>query len=264
MNNIEFVDKLKGATKYKTLYVMGCFGAPLNSTNKKRYTTNHSYNKNIFRKLMINQASADTFGFDCVCLIKAILWGWCGDVNKTYGGATYSANGVPDIDADEMFSRCTKRSSDFNKIEVGEVVWCKGHIGVYIGDGLAIECTPKWKNGVQITACNRTIKGYNRRDWTGHGRLPYIQYEEIQPSVNPNITTKQKVSDTKMPQITVGSKGKAVKIWQAIVGVTIDGDFGANTKAATIAFQKKAFPNNKKEWDGIVGDKTWKAGLESV
>lgn len=29
----------------KTLYVMGCFGAPLTAANKKRYTTNHSYNK---------------------------------------------------------------------------------------------------------------------------------------------------------------------------------------------------------------------------
>ena len=35
---------------------------------------------------MINAASADTFGFDCVCLIKGLLWGWCGDKSKTYEG----------------------------------------------------------------------------------------------------------------------------------------------------------------------------------
>ena len=35
----EFVQKAKDiATKYKTLYIMGCFGSPMNDTNKKRYT----------------------------------------------------------------------------------------------------------------------------------------------------------------------------------------------------------------------------------
>lgn len=53
-----------------------------------------------------------------------------------------------------------------------------GHIGVYIGDGLAVECQPAWKNGVQITACNCTKAGYNRRNWTKHGKLPYIEYVE--------------------------------------------------------------------------------------
>ena len=46
MTNIELANKLKNIAKnYKTLYVMGCFGAPMTATNKKRYTQNHSYNK---------------------------------------------------------------------------------------------------------------------------------------------------------------------------------------------------------------------------
>lgn len=98
---------------------------------------------------------------------------------------------------------------------------------------------------------------------------PTVKKTETKPSATvakPSTNNTQKVSDTKMPTIKFGSKGKAVKVWQAIVGAEIDGDFGANTKAATIAFQKKAFPGeaNKKEWDGIVGTKTWKAGLESL
>lgn len=75
MTSAEFVKRLKAAaTDCKTLYVMGCFGAPMNSANKKRYTANHSYNKQAARTAMINAAKADTFGFDCVCLIKGILW----------------------------------------------------------------------------------------------------------------------------------------------------------------------------------------------
>ena len=173
----DFVSKAVDiAQNYKTLYVMGCFGSPLNSTNKARYTSNHSYNKQEERKAMINNASSDTFGFDCVCLIKGILWGWNGDLSKTYGGAKYTSNGVPDIGADSMIKVCSDISTDFSNISVGEAVWMSGHIGIYIGNGLAVECTPKWGNCVQITACNQSISDYNRRDWTKHGKLPYIAY----------------------------------------------------------------------------------------
>jgi hypothetical protein len=43
-----------------------------------------------------------------------------------------------------------------------------------------VECTPKWENKVQITACNCTKAGYNRRDWVKHGKLPYVSYEQKQ------------------------------------------------------------------------------------
>ncbi|MBQ7637721.1 MAG: hypothetical protein IJS90_02320 [Clostridia bacterium] len=177
MNNYELAVKLVDiAKKYKTLYVLGCFGAPLTSANKKRYINAYAYNQGNKRRSKINAASADTFGFDCVNLIKGCLWGWKGDKNANYGGATYQSNGVPDIGADAMISKCKDISTDFKKIEVGEAVWLSGHIGIYIGGGLAVECTPKWEDKVQITACNCVKKGYNTRTWTKHGKLPYITY----------------------------------------------------------------------------------------
>lgn len=43
MKATELVSKaIDIAKNYKTLYVMGCFGAPMTAANKKRYTTNHS------------------------------------------------------------------------------------------------------------------------------------------------------------------------------------------------------------------------------
>ena len=67
------VDKAVDIAKnYKTLYVMGCFGAPMTAENKTRYTQNHAYNKQAARTAMIKAATADTFGFDCVNLIKGI------------------------------------------------------------------------------------------------------------------------------------------------------------------------------------------------
>ena len=180
MKASEFVKKLKDvADNHKTLYVMGCFGAPMTAANKKRYCNNHSYNRQASRTKMINNSSPHTFGFDCVCLIKAILWGWKGDYKNTYGGAKYKSNGVPDVSADGMIKLCSDVSTDFSKIEVGEAVWKKGHIGVYIGDGLVVESTPAWKNKVQITALKNIgdKAGYNSRTWTKHGKLPYIEYD---------------------------------------------------------------------------------------
>ena len=187
MTNKELAAKLIDIAKnYKTLYVHGCFGAPMTDKNKKRYTQNTDYNRQPARTAKINAASADTFGFDCVCLIKGVLWGWCGDKTRVYGGASYATNGVPDIGADSMIKVCKDVSTDFSKIEVGEAVWMEGHIGVYVGNGLAVECTPKWEDKVQITACNRSVSGYNRRNWTKHGKLPYITYvADAEPTPEP-------------------------------------------------------------------------------
>lgn len=181
MKDQELIEKLKKiATEYKTLYVMGCFGAPMNEKNKQRYCNNHQYNKAADRQAMIKAASADTFGFDCVCLIKGVLWGWSGDTSKTYGGAVYASNGVQDISADGMIRFCQNVSTDFTKIVPGEALWMSGHIGIYIGGGLAVECTPKWKNCVQITAVANIgeVAGYPSRKWTKHGRLPHVEYTE--------------------------------------------------------------------------------------
>lgn len=192
MKASEFVEKLKDvAENYKTLYVMGCFGAPMTSANKKRYVKNHEYNTNPTRTKLINAASEDTFGFDCVCLIKAVLWGWNGDKSKTYGGAKYKTNGVPDISADSMIKVCSDLSTDFDNIQVGEAVWTTGHIGIYIGDGLVVECTPAWKNKVQITACNSAKPGYSTRKWKKHGKLPYIEYDVVSAKpAKPSVSNK--------------------------------------------------------------------------
>lgn len=183
MNKIQTATQLAAACKnlalnYKTLYVLGCIGAPMTAANKERYYKHMAYNRRWDRKPKIAAASADTFGFDCVCMIKSLLWGWNGNAAKPYGGATYATNGVPDIDADFMIKACSNVTTDFSNIQIGEAVWMKGHIGVYIGDGLAVECTPKWKDGVQITAVHNiaTKAGYNGRRWTKHGKLPYVSY----------------------------------------------------------------------------------------
>lgn len=207
MKASDFVAKLKDiATNYKTLYVMGCFGAPMTTANKKRYIDHHPYNKQPARVKLINAASADTFGFDCVCLIKGVLWGWSGDKSKIYGGAKYATKGVPDVDANAMINLCSEVSTDFSNVEVGEAVWTDGHIGVYIGNGLAVECTPAWKNKVQITACNCSKSGYNTRKWKKHGKLPYIDYTAT--SKVPAKTPKPKLDVATLYNRSIAGKYK--------------------------------------------------------
>ena len=244
MNNIDFANKCKNvALNYSTLYVYSCFGAPLNATNRKRYSNNCDYNKRADRRNKILSSSANDFGFDCVNLIKGILWGWNGDKNKNYGGAVYKSNGVPDTSANGMMNYCTSSSSDFSKIEVGEVVWMDGHIGVYIGDGLAVECTPIWKDGVQITAVGNIGKksGYNTRTWTKHGKLKFIEYKNTTPSSSflpPRGYFKK------------GDTGENIEKIDEWFSSKVKGDlFGDYTEACVKTFQRQ----NGLEQDGCIG-----------
>ena len=171
-------------SNHKTLYVMGCFGAPMTESNKTRYINGYAFNRGADRAEKIRSASADTFGFDCVCFIKALFWGWKGDSNQVYGGAQYKANGVGDISADAMLKVCTDVSEDFSAIVPGELVWQPGHVGIYVGDGLAAEATFEPEEGVQLQCVlPMGVKpGKPATGWIKHGRLPWISYEVAEVS----------------------------------------------------------------------------------
>lgn len=250
------------AKNFKTLYVMGCFGAPMTEKNKKRYTANHEYNTRPARTKMIMEASSDTFGFDCVCLIKGLLWGWDGDLNHVYGGADYGSNGVPDSGTEQIIGLCKEVSTDFSEIAVGELLWMKGHVGIYVGDGLCVECTPSWKNKVQITAVHNIGKktGYNGRKWVKHGKLPYVTYAAFE-GVPSKPALPLPIPVARLPLLKRGSKGESVRALQILLmgyGYDLeiygaDGSFGPVTKRAVMDYQRE----HDLEDDGEVGDLTW-------
>lgn len=262
INSAEFIKQLKDvADNYKTIYANGMFGQPITESiisQKARqlpkwYTAERQKN---LRALI----GKGYFGFDCVCLIKAILWGWNGDSSKTNGGAVYKSNNVPDIGADEMINVCKDVSTDFKGIQPGEAVWVKGHIGIYIGDGKVIECTPKWSNKVQYS--NLANLGYtsgNSRAWTKHGKLPYIKYETPTEATTEPKTAKG--VNLTLDTLERGSKGDQVRALQTLLigygfscgGSGADGDFGGNTEKALIAYQTAKGLYK----DGICGPKSW-------
>lgn len=89
-------------------------------------------------------------------------------------------------------------------------------------------------------------------------KAPEVKQEV--PAKVEEVEEVEEVEDTEMTTIKKGSKGTAVKLWQVIVGTTIDGDFGTKTADKTKAFQKA----HNLTVDGIVGANTWKAGLRSI
>ncbi len=79
---------------------------------------------------------------------------------------------------------------------------------------------------------------------------------ETKPTTQP-ITTE---GEYNMPTIKKGSTGKAVKIWQIILGVTADGVFGVITDANTRKYQKE----HGLAVDGVVGKNTWNYALNNL
>ena len=181
MNNEMFCDTLWDiAEEYNTVYMKGVFGAPVTegliTAKAKQYPKWYTSEKQKFLRTLVGK---NYFGFDCVCLVKGIVWGWEGRSDKVYGGAVYRSNGLEDLTVEGMQSIC-KASKDFTTLQKGEILFMPGHVGVYLGGGLACECTPIWENGVQITGVKNVgaPAGYNSRTWACHGKLPQIEYGE--------------------------------------------------------------------------------------
>lgn len=203
MTSAEFVSKLiKIATECRTLYVSGGWGQIATASNKTKAINQYSYNRGIANK--IRNAASDTYFFDCVCLLKSVLWGFNFQKNHPTGGAVYASNGVPDVGEGTMINMCKNVSTDFSKIKIGSAVWMPGHIGAYIGNGLAVECTPAWNDQVQITAVANigSKQGYNSRRWTRHGELPWVIYSANAPEA-PAVDPLQAYTDEQLAVMVI-------------------------------------------------------------
>lgn len=192
---------------YNTCYLYGGIGQIVTQSvvnaKAKQYPSFYTSARKANYTQYIN-SSKRYWGFDCVNLYKSILWGWNGDESKSFGGAKYASNGVPDASADGLFSYCTSKSSTgWDNMMIGEALWMSGHFGLYVGNGKCIECSPRWNriglgtswgeewNGVMLTGvsnCSNCPTDIHTRKWTKHGKLPYIQYLTKNPFIDSSNT----------------------------------------------------------------------------
>lgn len=172
--NTEYVKNLlQIEDDYDSYYAWGAFGAPANDKNKSRYG--------------VPDAPTRAFLFDCSGFAyKALPWGWRADRNRVYGGATYKRKGFEALETNNILAICSDVSDDFSKILPGEVLYMSGHVGIYVGDGIAIECTSNWSNGIlcsEVSNCKIDTGFEFKRTWLKHGKLPFIKYEATSVSI---------------------------------------------------------------------------------
>ncbi len=203
-NKKDFIDILVRWCYTPSIYGLGAWGWPMYQQNKNRLMVNSggAYNSKPDRKKVLMATTSKYFAADCVCMIKAILWGFSFDDSSLNGGATYASNGVPDVNETGMINLCYDVSEDFSKITPGEFVWFPGHCGIYVGlrnavtlketdssdkDAMhmVVECTPAGADGVQFSVLDNLKNPpqlkpnlLRRSNWKKHGKLPWISYED--------------------------------------------------------------------------------------
>lgn len=182
---------------------------------------------------------------DCVGgAIKGAAWTLLGQEKWTY-----ASHGVQDRSADGMFDWCKSLGAEHGTIDTipdrpGVAVRMKGHVGVYVGGGEVVE----WRGfnyGCVVTKLAA-------RPWTDWYELPWVEYAAGQTApVRRTLRNGCKGDDVKAMQERLIELGYGFYLgrWGA------DGDFGAGTENAVMAFQDA----HGLTVDGIVGPKTWAA-----
>lgn len=111
---------------------------------------------------------------DCVGLIKGYCW-----FDPEAQSIGYAVNGMPDIATEQMIEWCDEKGSMDTMPEIpGLLLWMDGHVGIYIGDGYAIEAM-----GTRYGVVKTQVAG---RGWQKWGKIPSIEYieeaEETEPT----------------------------------------------------------------------------------
>ena len=184
---------------------------------------------------------------DCTGLVEGYLF--C----DTPEDLTPKYNPDQDRSANQTLADCTEKGDISTIPEIpGVIVFCDGHMGVYIGAGEVIEARGH-KYGVVKTKLSA-------RPWTAWGKHPDIDYDEVETA--PVVKTVS----IDLPVLKKGAKSDTVKTVQQILiakGYKMmsasgkeygaDGSFGGATELALKAYQE----DNGLDPDGSCGRKTW-------
>lgn len=173
---------LNKATHVSSKYMWGDYGRTITNTTieqkAKQYPTRYSANRIAELKKCTN---GYWIGCDCAGLIKWCLWTDKGTHDIRYNSKT-------DRNTGGLWNCATKRGTIDTLPEVpGIILYKTGHVGVYIGNGMAVECTlGSYGDGI----VQSKVKG---RGWTHWLTIPEIDYDFESADTN---NTLPKVGDT--------------------------------------------------------------------
>ena len=176
----QFVELLVSITKIPTVYMSSGTLSDVTTSNMKTFKAwcPSAWKSGKVEKCIKPVLDKGThLGADCSNLFKALVWGWNPNgVKKQPNGAGVirGSNGLKDINANLLFQTCEDISTDMKNIKPGEMVWLKGHIGMYYGkiNGVdhVIDSTISL-NGVKLNPMSR-------QKWTHHGKFPWVDYTQ--------------------------------------------------------------------------------------
>ena len=164
-NNLDLVQWAISAEAAGWGYVWGTFGQVLTrdtlAAKAAQYPDNVGVYEEYIRSHYLGRRTADCVGF-----IKGYCW-----YDPETDSVNYATNGMPDIGADQMYRAAAEKGPISTMPEIpGLAVWHQGHIGIYIGNGYAIEAM-----GTRYGVVKTRVAA---RSWTHWLKIPYINYIE--------------------------------------------------------------------------------------
>lgn len=131
----------------------------------------YDYNRKRYPKMYTDTDYPSQYGIkvhDCIGLIKGYMW--CKGPDDP--SPVYKDNNFPDLSADGFYNHCKRKSADISTLpEIpGILVFSKGHVGVYIGNGEVIEA-----RGHKYGVVKTKLKNRPWRKWAYVEEIEYLQ-----------------------------------------------------------------------------------------
>ncbi|OCN03605.1 hypothetical protein A4S06_05435 [Erysipelotrichaceae bacterium MTC7] len=218
----------KKAAQPNTIYVLGSFGQVLTSSFLEQKCKQLPWNQQN-RGFLSKYVDQGIQAYDCCGLIKAYLWD---DKPSNYKASE-------DENEAMMYDRAKVKGSIHTLPErEGMLVFMPGHVGVYIGNGEVVECTP-----------NMALGGWGvlKTKLAGRGWTHWAAYARIANEVTDAPSSSPAEVETKPDQVLVAGSSL----------VSIPGVFRADYSSAS----RDAVSNNILA-NGYPSNENWIPGFE--
>lgn len=149
-----------------TVYAKGGFGQLIDSYTYTDLRQQYPWNADHF-----DQSYMGKYAVDCICWIKGELWGWRYNQQPKYG-----SNGVPDM-TDQEFGDSLTDLVPASQAKEGYGLWKKGHCGMCVGNGMAIDADYSTLAG-KVVVNGMKLRKLSEVKWTKCGKFPYIDYTD--------------------------------------------------------------------------------------